>query len=211
MLCWRGSDADPTQSLDSAVQVPVPIKSDLHRPAYAEDAAPRPCISSRPDLSTLASPPSFPRPTPSGGGFAKSRAGGLAIAAACGFGHYDAAALSILSIVWKTPPLSIPDRDAFLWAQGDRRARRLRLQGPGYSFVEACRPEVVVLESLPLRVTFLIEGEGGGEDQCGSKPVCRLGRGPSSRARRRCRPRLRPRHGGTRKHRPSPGAARPPL
>jgi acetylornithine deacetylase/succinyl-diaminopimelate desuccinylase-like protein len=80
------------------------------------------------------------------------------------YGHYDVQPVDPLDL-WQTPPFepriaTLPDGRKAIMARGACDDK-----GQVMTFVEACRAWKAVTGSLPLDVTFLIEGE----EECGSK------------------------------------------
>ena len=175
-------------------------------PPMPRTAAPRRCISrriSRPSTFAAEVHPTDGHPVV----FAKSPpAGGDDRRRVLFYGHYDVQPVDPLDL-WQTPPFepriaTLPDGRKAIVARGACDDK-----GQVMTFIEACRAWKAVTGTLPLDVTFLIEGE----EECGSKhlpPWVEAHRGELGGRRR---PRLRHRHVGPEDAGDHHGAARPPL
>ncbi len=126
-------------------------------------AAPRPCIS-RPIFRPSTSPPRSTRPTAIPWCSPESPPAGENRRRVVFYGHYDVQPVDPLDL-WQTPPFepriaTLPDGRKAIVARGACDDK-----GQVMTFIEACRAWKAVTGSLPLDVTFLIEGE----EECGSK------------------------------------------
>jgi acetylornithine deacetylase/succinyl-diaminopimelate desuccinylase-like protein len=159
-------DADLDASLDRLFRF-LSIKSISTDPAYAEDCRAA-AVHLATDISTLdiaaevhptdghpivfaKSPPADP---PSGGDRRR----------VVFYGHYDVQPVDPLDL-WQTPPFepriaTLPDGRQAIVARGACDDK-----GQVMTFIEACRAWKAVTGTLPLDVTFLIEGE----EECGSR------------------------------------------
>jgi acetylornithine deacetylase/succinyl-diaminopimelate desuccinylase-like protein len=157
-------DADLDASLARLFKF-LSIKSISTDPAYAEDCRAA-AVHLATDLSTLdinaevhptdGHPVVFAKSPPHGGRGHRRRV--------LFYGHYDVQPVDPLDL-WQTPPFepriaTLPDGRQAIVARGACDDK-----GQVMTFVEACRAWKAVTGSLPLDVTFLIEGE----EECGSK------------------------------------------
>jgi acetylornithine deacetylase/succinyl-diaminopimelate desuccinylase-like protein len=156
-------DADLDDSLERLFRF-LSIKSISTDPAYAEDCRTA-ATSLAADLSTLdiaaevhptdGHPVVFAKGTFPGNGKRKR---------VLFYGHYDVQPVDPLDL-WQTPPFepriaTLPDGRRAIVARGACDDK-----GQVMTFVEACRAWKAVTGTLPVDVTFLIEGE----EECGSK------------------------------------------
>ena len=204
LMCWRGSTPISTPASTGCSSSCRSSRSPP-TPRMPRTAVPRRCIS-RPISRASTSPPRSIRPTGTPSSSPRARRLGGNRRRVVFYGHYDVQPVDPLDL-WQTPPFepriaTLPDGRKAIVARGACDDK-----GQVMTFVEACRAWKTVTGSLPLDVTFLIEGE----EECGSKHSAALGRGPSRRACRRRRPRLRHRHVGPEHAGHHHGAARPPL
>ena len=155
-------DADLDDSLDRLFKF-LSIKSISTDPAYAEDCRAA-AVHLATDLSTLDIAaevhPTDGHPVV----FAKSPPEGDDRRRVVFYGHYDVQPVDPLDL-WQTPPFepriaTLPDGRKAIVARGACDDK-----GQVMTFIEACRAWKAVTGSLPLDVTFLIEGE----EECGSK------------------------------------------
>jgi acetylornithine deacetylase/succinyl-diaminopimelate desuccinylase-like protein len=155
-------DADLDASLDRLFKF-LSIKSISTDPAYAED-----CRAAAVHLATdISSLDIAAEVHPTDGHpvvFAKSPPDGSDRRRVVFYGHYDVQPVDPLDL-WQTPPFepriaTLPDGRKAIVARGACDDK-----GQVMTFVEACRAWKAVTGSLPLDVTFLIEGE----EECGSK------------------------------------------
>jgi acetylornithine deacetylase/succinyl-diaminopimelate desuccinylase-like protein len=155
-------DADLDASLDRLFKF-LSIKSISTDPAYAEDCRAA-AVHLATDLSTLDIAaevhPTDGHPVV----FAKSPSAGGHRRRVVFYGHYDVQPVDPLDL-WQTPPFepriaTLADGRKAIVARGACDDK-----GQVMTFVEACRAWKTVTGSLPLDVTFLIEGE----EECGSK------------------------------------------
>ncbi len=155
-------DADLDASLARLFRF-LSIKSISTDPAYAEDCRAA-AVHLATDLSTLDIAaevhPTDGHPVV----FAKSPPAGENRRRVLFYGHYDVQPVDPLEL-WQTPPFepriaTLPDGRKAIMARGACDDK-----GQVMTFVEACRAWKAVTGSLPLDVTFLIEGE----EECGSK------------------------------------------
>ena len=155
-------DADLDDSLDRLFKF-LSIKSISTDPAYAEDCRAA-AVHLATDLSTLDIAaevhPTDGHPVV----FAKSPPAGGDRRRVVFYGHYDVQPVDPLDL-WQTPPFepriaTLPDGRKAIVARGACDDK-----GQVMTFIEACRAWKAVTGSLPLDVTFLIEGE----EECGSK------------------------------------------
>src|ERR1700733_15218543 len=157
-------DADLDASLDRLFRF-LSIKSISTDPAYAED-----CRAAAVHLATnLANLDVLAEVHPTDGHpivFAKSppAEGNGHWPRVLFYGHYDVQPVDPLDL-WQTPPFAprittLPDGRKAIVARGACDDK-----GQVMTFVEACRAWKEVTGSLPVDVTFLIEGE----EECGSK------------------------------------------
>ena len=155
-------DADLDASLGRLFRF-LSIKSISTDPAYAEDCRAA-AVHLATDLSTLDIAaevhPTDGHPVV----FAKSPPAGENRRRVLFYGHYDVQPVDPLEL-WQTPPFepriaTLPDGRKAIMARGACDDK-----GQVMTFVEACRAWKAVTGSLPLDVTFLIEGE----EECGSK------------------------------------------
>jgi acetylornithine deacetylase/succinyl-diaminopimelate desuccinylase-like protein len=155
-------DADLDASLDRLFKF-LSIKSISTDPAYAEDCRAA-AVHLATDISTLdiaaevhptdGHPVVFAKSPPAGGNRRR----------VVFYGHYDVQPVDPLDL-WQTPPFepriaTLPDGRKAIVARGACDDK-----GQVMTFIEACRAWKAVTGSLPLDVTFLIEGE----EECGSK------------------------------------------
>jgi acetylornithine deacetylase/succinyl-diaminopimelate desuccinylase-like protein len=159
-------DADLDASLDRLFKF-LSIKSISTDPAYAEDCRAA-AVHLATDISTLdiaaevhptdghpiVFAKSSPADPPSGGDRRR----------VVFYGHYDVQPVDPLDL-WQTPPFepriaTLPDGRKAIVARGACDDK-----GQVMTFIEACRAWKAVTGTLPLDVTFLIEGE----EECGSK------------------------------------------
>jgi acetylornithine deacetylase/succinyl-diaminopimelate desuccinylase-like protein len=159
-------DADLDASLDRLFRF-LSIKSISTDPAYAEDCRAA-AVHLATDISTLdiaaevhptdghpiVFAKSSPADPPSGGDRRR----------VVFYGHYDVQPVDPLDL-WQTPPFepriaTLPDGRKAIVARGACDDK-----GQVMTFIEACRAWKAVTGTLPLDVTFLIEGE----EECGSK------------------------------------------
>jgi acetylornithine deacetylase/succinyl-diaminopimelate desuccinylase-like protein len=157
-------DADFDASIDRLFRF-LSIKSISTDPAYSEDcrAAAVHLATGLSNLDILAEvhptdghPIVFAKTPPAGGNGRRPRV--------LFYGHYDVQPVDPLDL-WKTPPFepriaTLPDGRKAIVARGACDDK-----GQVMTFVEACRAWKAVTGSLPVDVTFLIEGE----EECGSK------------------------------------------
>jgi acetylornithine deacetylase/succinyl-diaminopimelate desuccinylase-like protein len=155
-------DADLDASLDRLFRF-LSIKSISTDPAYAED-----CRAAAVHLATdISSLDIAAEVHPTDGHpvvFAKSPPAGGNRRRVVFYGHYDVQPVDPLDL-WQTPPFepriaTLPDGRKAIIARGASDDK-----GQVMTFIEACRAWKAVTGSLPLDVTFLIEGE----EECGSK------------------------------------------
>jgi acetylornithine deacetylase/succinyl-diaminopimelate desuccinylase-like protein len=155
-------DADLDASLARLFKF-LSIKSISTDPAYAED-----CRAAAVHLATEISDLDIAAEVhPTDGHpiiFAKSPPAGDNRRRVVFYGHYDVQPVDPLDL-WQTPPFepriaTLPDGRKAIVARGASDDK-----GQVMTFVEACRAWKAVTGSLPLDVTFLIEGE----EECGSK------------------------------------------
>jgi acetylornithine deacetylase/succinyl-diaminopimelate desuccinylase-like protein len=157
-------DADFDASIDRLFRF-LSIKSISTDPAYAEDcrAAAVHLATNLANLDVLAEvhptdghPIVFAKSPPTEGNGHRPRV--------LFYGHYDVQPVDPLDL-WQTPPFAprittLPDGRKAIVARGACDDK-----GQVMTFVEACRAWKEVTGSLPVDVTFLIEGE----EECGSK------------------------------------------
>jgi acetylornithine deacetylase/succinyl-diaminopimelate desuccinylase-like protein len=156
-------DAERDSSLDRLFKF-LSIKSISTDPAYADECRTA-AFSLAADLSTLdiaaevhptdGHPVVFAKTTPS-----ESRARKRVIF----YGHYDVQPVDPLDL-WQTPPFeprvdTLPDGRKVIVARGACDDK-----GQVMTFIEACRAWKAVTGSIPVDITFIIEGE----EECGSK------------------------------------------
>jgi acetylornithine deacetylase/succinyl-diaminopimelate desuccinylase-like protein len=155
-------DADLDDSLARLFKF-LSIKSISTDPAYAED-----CRAAAVHLATEISDLDIAAEVhPTDGHpivLAKSPPAGDNRRRAVFYGHYDVQPVDPLDL-WQTPPFepriaTLPNGRQAIVARGASDDK-----GQVMTFVEACRAWKAVTGSLPLDVTFLIEGE----EECGSK------------------------------------------
>ncbi len=155
-------DADLDASLERLFKL-LSIKSISTDPAYAED-----CRAAAVHLATEISDLDIAAEVhPTDGHpivLAKSTPAGANRRRVVFYGHYDVQPVDPLEL-WQTPPFepriaTLPDGRKAIVARGASDDK-----GQVMTFVEACRAWKAVTGSLPLDVTFLIEGE----EECGSK------------------------------------------
>jgi acetylornithine deacetylase/succinyl-diaminopimelate desuccinylase-like protein len=156
-------DAERDNSLDRLFKF-LSIKSISTDPAYADECRTA-AFSLAADLSTLdiaaevhptdGHPVVFAKTTPS-----ESRHRKRVIF----YGHYDVQPVDPLDL-WQTPPFeprvdTLPDGRKVIVARGACDDK-----GQVMTFIEACRAWKAVTGSIPVDITFIIEGE----EECGSK------------------------------------------
>jgi acetylornithine deacetylase/succinyl-diaminopimelate desuccinylase-like protein len=155
-------DADLDASLDRLFRF-LSIKSISTDPAYSED-----CRAAAVHLATdISSLDIAAEVHPTDGHpivLAKSPPAGSDRRRVVFYGHYDVQPVDPLDL-WQTPPFepriaTLPDGRKAIVARGASDDK-----GQVMTFIEACRAWKAVTGSLPLDVTFLIEGE----EECGSK------------------------------------------
>ncbi len=115
------------------------------------------------------------------------------------YGHYDVQPVDPLDL-WQTPPFepkinTLPDGRKAISARGACDDK-----GQVMTFIEACRAWKAVTGTLPVGVTAAHRGLGG--DRLAAS--ARIRRREPGRAQSRLRARLRHRHVGSRRRRPSP-------
>ncbi len=157
-------DADLDASLDRLFRF-LSIKSISTDPAYAEDCRAA-AVHLATDISTLdiaaevhptdGHPIVFAKSPPADPPTGRRRV--------VFYGHYDVQPVDPLEL-WQTPPFepriaTLPDGRQAIVARGACDDK-----GQVMTFIEACRAWKAVTGTLPLDVTFLIEGE----EECGSK------------------------------------------
>jgi acetylornithine deacetylase/succinyl-diaminopimelate desuccinylase-like protein len=155
-------DADLDASLARLFKF-LSIKSISTDPAYAEDCRAA-AVHLATDISTLDIAaevhPTDGHPVV----FAKSPPAGRDRRRVVFYGHYDVQPVDPLDL-WQTPPFEpriamLPDGRKAIVARGACDDK-----GQVMTFIEACRAWKAVTGTLPLDITFLIEGE----EECGSK------------------------------------------
>src|SRR5215475_3335855 len=156
-------DAEHDNSLDRLFKF-LSIKSISTDPAYADECRAA-AFSLAADLSTLDIAaevhPTDGHPVV----FAKSRLpGGSQRKRVIFYGHYDVQPVDPIDL-WETPPFepriaTLPDGRKAIVARGACDDK-----GQVMTFIEACRAWKAVTGSIPVDITFVIEGE----EECGSK------------------------------------------
>jgi acetylornithine deacetylase/succinyl-diaminopimelate desuccinylase-like protein len=156
-------DAERDNNLDRLFKF-LSIKSISTDPAYADECRAA-AFSLAADLSTLdiaaevhptdGHPVVFAKSTPSGNGPRKR---------VIFYGHYDVQPVDPVDL-WQTPPFepriaTLPDGRKAIVARGACDDK-----GQVMTFIEACRAWKAVTGSIPVDITFVIEGE----EECGSK------------------------------------------
>src|SRR5215813_2646656 len=155
-------DAERDSSLDRLFHL-LSIKSISTDPAYAEECSAA-AFSLAADLSSLDIAaevhPTDGHPVV----LAKSTSSGNGRKRVVFYGHYDVQPVDPLDL-WQSPPFepriaTLSDGRKVIVARGASDDK-----GQVMTFIEACRAWKVVTGSLPVDVTFVIEGE----EECGSK------------------------------------------